>query len=643
MNLSILAAALTASESYARMKLSLLILAAICAALFLSSVIFTLIAAQFKWSRKQRKTEWQILKAMYASTLIVVICTVVCFIRYNSVGKMLKPNAPESLTATTVTTQATTKPTIPSTSETTTSTTAPTASTSAPTTPPTQAPEPTFTPAKTDSSDPENWGVDWEIIRGGNIIDSMPSTGISFGKPEDYFALPGIATFRGNNFRNSAVYGTADVVEKTLTKSWGCDIGSLNTWTGSGWTGQPLMVQWDQETKDIMNMYSDKKAKEGLVEVIYATLDGYIYFYDLDDGSRTRDPIYLGMNFKGAGSLDPRGYPIMYVGSGDYFNGKTPRMYFVSLIDGSLLYEKSGNDGYSKRDWAAFDSSPLVDAETDTLIWPGENGILYTMKLNTQYDKEAGTISIEPEEFVKTRYYTDRSNGSTYWIGYEPSCVIVDRYLYISENGGMFFCIDLDTMQLVWAQDTRDDSNSTPVFEWNGADGGYIYTAPSLHWTASGGAGYICIYKLDAKTGEIVWEHKFDCGTQDGVSGGVQASPVLGKPGTELEGLVIYSIARTPSMWDGRLVAFDTKTGEVVWEKAMNGFGWSSPVAVYDKEGKAYIIACDSTGTMMLLDSSGTLLQSLSLGSNIEASPAVFNNTLVVGTRGCQIYGIKIK
>ena len=632
MNFSFLAATLSANESYQQMKTSLILLAIISGVLFLSSVVFTLLAAQFKWKRKARKTEWMILKAMYISSLIVLVCTLICFIRYNYVGKQLNPQNQSKPSVSTTASE----PSSPATS----ATTAPTA---APTTPPTQTPEPTFTPAKNESSDPENWGVKWEIIRGGEIIDSMPSTGISFGKPEDYFALPGIATFRGNNFRNSAVYGTVEVTQNTLTKTWSKGIGALNGWPGSGWTGQPLMVQWDQETKNIMNLYSEKKTKDGLVEVIYATLDGYIYFYDLDDGSYTRDPLYVGMNFKGAGALDPRGYPLMYVGSGDYLSGKTPRMYIISLIDGTILYEKSGNDGYSLRsDWSAFDSSPLVDAETDTLIWPGENGILYTMKLNTEYNIAAGTLTIEPAELVKTRYDTDRS-GSTYWLGYEPSCVIVDRYLYISENGGMFFCIDLDTMQLVWAQDTRDDSNSTPVFEWDGTDGGYIYTAPSLHWTAENGSGYICIYKLDAKTGEIVWEQKFDCGTVDGVSGGVQASPVLGKPGTELEGLVIYTVARTPNLWGGKLVALDIKTGEIVWEKEMDNYAWSSPVAVYGEDGKAHIITCDSVGNMMMLNSSGELLTKINLGSNIEASPAVFNNMLVVGTRGCAICGIKIE
>ncbi len=628
----ILAASSALMESYQRMKPALTLLYVILAVLFVGSIVFTYLSGKIRARGSARRAQDRILKMMYLTTVIVLICTLICTGRYHSTGKLVANlNNNSSISGSTGTPSESTGPEDTTPSDTTVTTE--------------PIPEPTFTPVVNDSSKPENWGIKWEIIQGGSIVDSYtPSAPISFGKPEEYFALPGIATFRGNNFRNSAVYGTAEISQKTISQAWSSNIGSLNGWPGSGWTGQPLMVQWDAETKAIMNMYPDKKAKENLVEVIYATLDGFIYFYDLDDGSYTRRPINVGMNFKGAGSLDPRGYPIMYVGSGDYIGGKVPRIYAISLIDGSILYERSGSDSFALRDsWTAFDSSPLIDAETDTLIWPGENGILYTLKLNTVYDKAAGTLTIEPEEIVKTRYNTSRSNKSTYWLGYEPSAVIVDRYLYISENGGMFFCIDLDTMQLVWAQDTRDDSNSTPVFEWNGIDGGYIYTAPSLHWTSKGGSGYICIYKLDAKTGEIVWEKRFDCYTVDGVSGGVQSTPLLGKPGTQLEGLILYTIARCPGTWNGKLVALDTKTGEIAWEKPMDNYTWSSPVAVYDAAGNAYIVICDSVGNMMLLDGSGKTLSQISLGSNIEASPAVFNNTLVVGTRGGLVCGIKLK
>lgn len=630
MSTPILAANSALAESYLRMKPALILLIVITAVLIAGCIAFALLSAKIKTNRRHRRTQNTILRMMYLATAFVLLCTALCFGKYHSVGKVLKDTDNTDSLASATGSSVTETNAGESTTQTPTETEV--------------VPDPTFTPVAGDTSAPDKWGINWEIIAGGSIVDTyQQKEPISFGKPDSYFALPGIATFRGNNFRNSATYGTATVTEKVIEKAWSRNIGSLNGWPGSGWTGQPLMVQWDSETKSIMNMYAGKKAKEGLVEVIYATLDGNIYFYDLDDGSYTRDPIYVGMNFKGAGALDPRGYPIMYVGSGDYIGGKVPRMYIISLIDGKILYERSGSDAFSQRDWAAFDSSPLVDVETDTLIWPGESGLLYTIKLNTVYDKTAGTLSITPDEVVKTRYSTGRSNKSTYWVGYEPSAVIVDRYLYISENGGMFFCIDLDTMELVWAQNTLDDSNSTPVFEWNGTDGGYIYTAPSLHWTANGSKGSTSIYKLDAKTGEIVWEHKFDCFTVSGVSGGVQSTPLLGKPGTQLEGLIIYSIARTPNEWDGKLVAFDTATGEIIWEKYMDYYTWSSPVAVYDSEGNGYIIVGDSMGNMTMLDSKGSVLSTISLETNIEASPAVYENTLVVGTRGGLVCGIKIK
>ena len=627
MNISFLAAGL--SDSVRQMRTALIALVSIFIVLTVGCIVFSYIKGYIRMDRNQRRKFNTIQSMLRVTTYIVAICTAICFIRYLSIDKSEMQSATNT-TGQTEITQSTSRPIE-------TENTQPIQDT-------TPVPDPTFTPAQADSSNPENWRVRWEIIKNGNIVSNYQrNDNISFGKAEEYFALPGIATFRGNNYRNSPVYGTATVIEKKLEFIWERTNGTLNGWPGTGWTGQPLMVQWDDETRAIMDMYPEKKTKEGLVEVIYATLDGYVYFFDLDDGQSTRKPVYLGMNFKGSGSLDPRGYPLLYVGSGDYFNGKEPRMYIVSLIDGTILYERKGGDNDASRSWCAFDSCPLIDAETDTLIWPCENGILYTIRLNTNYDKSSGSIKISPEDIVKARYSTNRSNSNTYWVGYEASAVIVDRYLYISENGGMFFCVDLDTMALVWAQDTVDDSNSTPVFEWNGQDGGYIYTAPSLHWTKDGDSGTISVYKLDARTGQIIWTHAFDCKTIDGVSGGVQATPLLGKPGTELEGLIIYAVARCPGYWDGKLVALSTETGETVWEKKMNFYTWSSPLPVYGEDGTAHIIIGDSNGQLFLLDSQGQTQSVIELGSNIEASPAMFNDTLVVGTRGNLICGIKVK
>ena len=506
---------------------------------------------------------------------------------------------------------------------------------------PTEPPK-VFAPAMTEKTDPKNFGLEWDIIQDEKIVESYTRPEpISFGNPEDYFALPGICTFRGNNYRNNATYGTAVVNNKKLTKVWSHGIGQLDDWGGCAWTGQPLVVQWDDETRAIMNLYDSKKEKEGLVEVIYATLDGKVHFYDIEDGKETRKPIDIGMNFKGAGALDPRGYPLLYVGGGLYTHNMTPRMFVVNLITGEIIYRHGHKETFHERNWIAFDSSPLVDAETDTLIWPSESGILYTIKLNTEYDKAAGTISVNPDAPVKTRYRSDYSKKGRY-LGYESSVSIVDNYLYVSENGGLFQCIDLNTMKPVWVQDTLDDSNSSPVFEWGEDGNGYIYTAPSLHWTAKKDAGSVSIYKLDAQTGEIVWEIKRDCVTVKDVSGGVQSTPLIGKEGTNIEDLIIYVVARVPKAYDGIMLAINRETGEVVWEISTRNYAWSSPAAFYTEDGKAYIAFVNASGKVRLVDgATGEVLSSLGLDQTTEASPVIFNDMMVLGTRE-GIYGIKI-
>ena len=80
--------------------------------------------------------------------------------------------------------------------------------------------------------------------------------------------------------------------------------------------------------------------------------------------------------------------------------------------------EQNGLDKDAKRKWYAFDSAPLVDADTDTLIWPGESGMLYTIKLNTDYDRTAGTLSVAPETMVKACYSSNIGRK----VGCESNC-----------------------------------------------------------------------------------------------------------------------------------------------------------------------------------------------------------------------------
>lgn len=520
---------------------------------------------------------------------------------------------------------------------------------------PTPTPEPTptpvglpdFKPHSVDGTEPERLISSTAIMVDGEVVEEYESDyEINFDLPERYTELEGIVTFRGDNFRSGAAYGTAAVSSKTLTKAWSKSTSGLSDsdgiyWSGSGWTGQPLIVKWPEATrKNISAMYDWAREKEGLVEVIYATLDGHVYFYELTSGEYTRDPLNLGFNYKGAGALDPRGYPILYVGSGvDSVNGRS-RVKVVNLIDNSVMFEFGHNETFANRGWHMFDSSPLVSAETDQLIYPGENGILYIIHLNTKYNEQTGELSVDPDNIVKWKYNGVRS-GSRYWLGVESSAAIINNYIFLADNGGNLMCLDLNTLKLVWVQDVLDDTNCSPVVDVE--DGHpYIYISTSFHygWRSYSTAA-IPIFKIDAETGEIVWRTDYTCYTVQDLSGGVQGTIAVGK--NKLSDMIFVPVARTPGASSGTLAALKKDTGEVVWEKETSMYSWSSPVDFYDADGNGYLLYCNSGFNMFLIDGkTGEQLDYMNLGGNIEASPAMYGNYAVVGTRAMRTYCIQV-
>lgn len=520
---------------------------------------------------------------------------------------------------------------------------------------PTPTPEPTptpvglpdFKPHSVDGTEPERLISSTAIMVDGEVVEEYESDyEINFDLPERYTELEGIVTFRGDNFRSGAAYGTAAVSSKTLTKVWSKSTSGLSDsdgiyWSGSGWTGQPLIVKWPEATrKNISAMYDWAREKEGLVEVIYATLDGHVYFYELTSGEYTRDPLNLGFNYKGAGALDPRGYPILYVGSGvDSVNGRS-RVKVVNLIDNSVMFEFGHNETFANRGWHMFDSSPLVSAETDQLIYPGENGILYIIHLNTKYNEQTGELSVDPDNIVKWKYNGVRS-GSRYWLGVESSAAIINNYIFLADNGGNLMCLDLNTLKLVWVQDVLDDTNCSPVVDVE--DGHpYIYISTSFHYGwRSYSTAEIPIFKIDAETGEIVWRTDYTCYTVQDLSGGVQGTIAVGK--NKLSDMIFVPVARTPGASSGTLAALKKDNGEVIWEKETSMYSWSSPVDFYDADGNGYLLYCNSGFNMFLIDGkTGEQLDYMNLGGNIEASPAMYGNYAVVGTRAMRTYCIQV-
>ncbi|MBP5653131.1 MAG: PQQ-like beta-propeller repeat protein [Lachnospiraceae bacterium] len=469
----------------------------------------------------------------------------------------------------------------------------------------------------------------------------------------------GILTFRGDYHRSLSSFGTTEISEFRLEHSWTFGTGrflksdGVNYWSGNGWTGQPLAVIWDEDTKRLMNLYDAAKNKSGLCEIIYPGMDGMIRFLDMETGEPTRDPINVGMAFKGTCSIHPD-YPVLICGSGDWATGPfgeqiSARFFLYNLLDGTKLYEFGANDPFAPRAWHGFDSSPIFYAPTDTVICPGENGVLYTVDLNIVYDKDAGTLTVSPEEQVRYVYYSkaaglrfeasEMSNGS----GIENSAVVYDHYLFFGDNGGIFQCLDLNTMQPVWVQDLLEDINSSPVLEQTPDGGLCLYVATTLKYGYNdANIGEACLYKLDAVTGEIIWKKPYEVHTVLGLAGGFLSSGALGEG--PVGNAIFYTVSKSPSVDSSYLVSIDRTSGEELWKREFPCDAWSSGCLLYDRDGQAWLVQCFGNGDILLIDAkTGVTKSQVHMGANIESTPAIVGNHLVVGVRDERIIGLRLR
>lgn len=466
---------------------------------------------------------------------------------------------------------------------------------------------------------------------------SQYSNDLSLDSSDTYNQVEGVTTFRGNNYRDSAFFGSLDVTEKILNKVWTNTIGQTDNWTGVGWNGQPAIIKWDSETRKQMNLYDEFKEKENFVEVIYGALDSKVHFYDLETGAPSRDIIRVPSSIKGSVTVDPRGYPLLYVGQGiNEVSGESVKMgyHIFSLITGEELLFINGRDKYAYLGWGAFDGNPIIDSKTDTLMLPGENGLVYIVKLNTTYDKENGTISINPDI---TRY---RSTVNGKAGGIENALAVYKNYGYFANNNGIIQCLDLNTLTPVWNFPMEDDCDATLGLE---EENGTIMLYAACEVDRRRTKAPSVVRKINGLTGEVLWEYSCECLYDANVNGGVLSSPVIGK--NAISNIVIFNFSKVTSFYNGKMVALDKSNGNVIWEKDLAKYSWSSPVAIYDNSGKSYLIFGDSVGHILLIDPlTGETLYTLNTGGgNIEGSPAIYDNKIIIGTRGKRIYCIEIK
>ncbi len=447
-----------------------------------------------------------------------------------------------------------------------------------------------------------------------------------------YADAPGIFTFRGGPHRTADYHGTVKGTPSDFNVDWTYITPedyretSLGSWGGgTGWTGQPLYVCWPDSCVKRFRSTPEAKltADFGPREIMVGSLASQVLFINYDNGKASRQPIASGNPIKGTMSLDPTLNGNLYFGQGV----PNERPFGARVID---LYRHEVTHSYNedpkaRRHWGAYDSSPLRVGQF--LFRPGENGIIYKFLIGQ------GTLTLQ-----STLNYSVRGASP----GIESSMAVYLNYGYTCDNHGNVICFNLESMKPVWHYSLGDDIDATPVLlVENGRP--YIYVGCEIDLQDTGHSSFV---KIDAIDGHAVWEKQLDgrrypLGKKH-FDGGYYATAL---PGTgNCSKLLFTNVVLNTDGQNGSFIAFDRESGKVVYTTLLRYYAWSSPVGFVNEQGRMFVVTGDCTGNLYLIDGiNGNIITRKHIGNNFESSPAVIGNTLVVGSRGREIYRISLK
>ncbi len=433
---------------------------------------------------------------------------------------------------------------------------------------------------------------------------TVPITAASYG------SVPGLLTFRGNPTRTYYGEGPVPMAPALLRRfpeqpmcSESSD-GERSRWCGTGWTGQPAVFE-----------------REGRTWLVFGAFDRAVHFIDADTGRRLLPDFVTGDIIKGSVTVDPDGFPLVYVGSrDDYFR--------VIAIDRSAPTELWRLPAHAvspvlwNDDW---DGSALI--LDDHLIVGGENSQWHVVKLNRSYDA-AGRISVRPELVFHAPGWDDELLDALgdEEVSIEGSVAVWGSTVYFANSGGLVQGWDISGLKdgrapsRVFRYWTGDDTDATIVVDAEGML--YVASEWERHNARAREVGQIM--KLDPRPGRpnpLLWSIADHEGTPPSDVAGVWATPALHR-----DLVIVVTNA-------GRLLGIDRMSGTIRWSKRLPGPTWQSPVVVDD-----VLLQGDCHGVLHAYDVSDTFadppeLWSLPLGGCIESTPAVWKGLIHVGTR----------
>ena len=475
----------------------------------------------------------------------------------------------------------------------------------------------------------------------------------------DYAGWPqaGVLTFRSGPLRQNAAYDTVEVESAKLSLVWSQPVGSMKINEGSVYgvtaPGQPVIVKWPTQLREKMGIYDEMKEVTALKEVIVAAQDGKVYFYNLLTGEATRDPIDIGAPSRGGLSVATNGTPILGVGQ---YNSKLANKtvkngyHIIDLLTNTEAYLLPGDGSDKNSNYTGFTGAALFDSTTGTMIVGGQNGVLYTMEIGTvkdAYNYLSDKLSISTSTQGYKSQIKDQAKKNT---NIDASVAVYNNYVYYGDQYGVLQCVDLNTLSPIWAVDLADNLDATPALDVSEDGTGVALYIGNTILNKTKGVCTIC--RIDALSGKTVWTYEVpELKYAKGQSIGCYASPVIGQ--NAISDLVIFTV--TKGKEGAEVIALNKESGSVVWQTALESEGISSPVAVYNEAGDAWILQAESNGNIHLMDAqTGKILDTLLLepienpegALSITASPAVYGDLMLIGTTGKDaggVYCIKIQ
>lgn len=436
-----------------------------------------------------------------------------------------------------------------------------------------------------------------------------------------YRKTPSILTFRRGPLRQGDYNSVLDSVPTMMNIDWTIETEYekkdtvFGPWGGgTGWTGQPLYVEWPDSLAAKMKRNSAVTADFAGKEVIFGSLCGKLYFLNPQSGRFTREPIDVGNPIKGTASIDPTFNGNIYVGHGvpasRPFGAKA-----ISLLDNKTI-DFMPEDPKAWRNWGAYDSSPIRVGQY--IFRPAENGSLY--KYLVQAD---GNIKLQ----AVLRY---KVNGAA--PGIESSMAVYSNYGFLSDNHGNILAVNLDNLKPVWYYSLDDDTDASPMVAIE--DGHpYLYVGCEIDRVERGFAKFA---KLNAVTGEKVWEirpegQRYNIGKKH-FDGGFYASPLLGEG--DCSDMIFTNRVKNTNGQNGVFMAINRTDGKVLYETPLQHYSWSSPAGMLTKDGRMLVVTADGSGNLYLIEGkSGKILIKKSVGFNFESSPIIINNAIYIGSR----------